>query len=51
MPKARVGIKWSADYERKIHEVMARVLVADARAEVARRKRLAALLGAKKEGG
>lgn len=33
--KIRHGIKWSADYERKIHETMARVLVADARLAVA----------------
>lgn len=29
--KVRHGIKWSRDYERKIHETVARVLVADAR--------------------
>jgi hypothetical protein len=30
--KVRHGIKWPAGYERKIYEVMARVLVGDAKA-------------------
>ncbi len=37
--KVQHGIKWSAEEERAIHEVMARVLVADAKAEMERRER------------